>query len=238
MLLELSIVIPALQERQNLEILLPALRDVLAQLGVVADVVVVDGGSTDGTSAVATQWGAHVVQQRERGYGGALLAGFAATSTPWIVTMDADLSHRPSFLAALWSRRHDADILIASRYVPGGRANMSWFRRTLSVTLNRAYGQILALPIRDLSSGFRMYRRDVIVGMTLDARGFDVLEEILIRAHAAGRRITEVPFHYMARGSGRSKVRLVAFAVAFVRTLLRMRRLQHATKAGDRRRFG
>ena len=223
---ELSIVIPALQERENLEALLPALRDVLLQLAVVADVIVVDGGSTDGTSAVAARWGAHVVQQRERGYGGALLAGFAATSAPWIATMDADLSHRPSFLAALWSRRHEADILVASRYVPGGHADMSWFRRTLSVALNRTYARLLALPIRDLSSGFRMYRRDVIVGMTLEARGFDVLEEILIRAHAAGRRITEVPFHYMARGSGRSKVRLLGFGLAFARTLLRMRRLQ------------
>src|SRR5215831_3343569 len=91
----LAVVIPAWNERENLDLLLPALREVISRLGLSAEIVVVDGDSRDGTRAAAERRGARVVLQQEPGYGGALLAGFAATTAPYLVTMDADLSHRP-----------------------------------------------------------------------------------------------------------------------------------------------
>jgi dolichol-phosphate mannosyltransferase len=230
---ELAVVIPALNERENLELLLPALREVIAGLGVAAEIIVVDGGSRDGTRDAAERRGARVVLQEERGYGGALLAGFAATTAPYLVTMDADLSHRPLFLEEFWRRRAEAEVLIASRYVPGGRADMGRFRRVLSQILNRTYRRALSLPLRDLSSGFRMYRRDVLRGLTLQARDFDFLEEILIRMYAEGWRIVEVPFHYMSRGSGRSHARLLRFGWAFAKTLARMWHLRNSVASAD-----
>ncbi len=230
---DLAVVIPAWNERENLELLLPALKEVLAGLGVSGEIVVVDGGSRDGTGEAAEQRGARVVLQQERGYGGALLAGFGATTAPYIVTMDADLSHRPVFLEEFWKRRDDAEVLIASRYVPGGCADMGWFRRLLSHILNRTYSRALSLPLRDLSSGFRMYRREVLTGLQVQARDFDVLEEILIRVHDEGWQIKEVPFHYTARGSGRSHARLLKFGWAFLRTLVRMWRLRNSVAAAD-----
>src|SRR5207245_9532744 len=124
-----------------------------------------DGGSRDGTAEAAQRRGARVVVQKEPGYGSALLAGFAATSAPYIVTMDADLSHRPVFLEEFWRRRDEAEVLIASRYVPGGRAGLSRFRRLLSYILNFTYSRILSLPLRDISCGFRVYHRDVLSGL-------------------------------------------------------------------------
>jgi SAM-dependent methyltransferase len=99
--------------------------------------------------------------------------------------------------------------------------------------LNRTFSRVLSLPLRDLSSGFRIYRRDVLTGLKLQARDFDVLEEILIRIHAEGWRIQEVPFHYMARSSGRSHVRLFKFGWAFLKTLVRMWRLRNSVDAAD-----
>jgi dolichol-phosphate mannosyltransferase len=230
---ELAVVIPAWNERENLELLLPALREVLEDLGVVAEIVVADGGSADGTPETAMRRGARVVVQTERGYGGGLLAGFAATTAPWILTMDADLSHRPVFVQELWKRRDEADVLIASRYVAGGRADMEASRRMLSHLLNRTYARALALPLRDLSSGFRMYRRTALEGIRPAARDFDFLEELLIRVHADGWRVAEVPFHYMARGSGRSHARLVKFGWALARTLVRMWQLRNSVNAAD-----
>ena len=118
---DLSIVIPAIDERENLELLLPSLWGVLASIGVRAEVIVVDGGSQDGTREAAESRGARVLEQTEPGYGGALLAGFAAARAPYVLTMDADLSHRPSFVSEMWQARLKAHVLIASRYVPGGR---------------------------------------------------------------------------------------------------------------------
>ncbi len=230
---DLAVVIPAWNERENLELLLPALKEVLSGLGVRFEIVVADGGSRDGTREAAERRGARVVLQQERGYGGALLAGFAATTAPYIVTMDADLSHRPVFLEDFWKRRDQAEVLIASRYVPGGRADMGGFRRLLSHILNRTYSRALSLPLRDLSSGFRMYRRDALEKLDLVARDFDVLEEILIRVHAEGWQIQEVPFHYMARGSGSSHARLFKFGWAFLKTLARMWRLRNSVAAAD-----
>ena len=153
---QLTILIPAWNERANLELLLPELGDVTRKLGVTADVIVVDAGSSDGTKEAASRLGARVVLQNERGYGGALIAGFAASTAPYIVTMDADLSHPAQFVEELWRHRDQAQMLIASRYVPGGIADMSLFRRALSVIPNRTFGWLLALPFCDLSSGFRL----------------------------------------------------------------------------------
>ena len=229
----MAVVIPAWNERENIELLLPALKEMIGDLGLKAEIVVVDGGSHDGTREAAERRGARPVLQQERGYGGALLAGFAATTAPYIVTMDADLSHRPVFLEEFWRRRNEAEVFIASRYVTGGRADMSRLRRLMSHILNRTYRRVLSFPLRDLSSGFRMYHRDVLMGLTLVARDFDMLEEILIRVHAEGWRILEIPFHYMSRGSGRSHVRLFKFGWAFVKTLVRMWKLRNSIAAAD-----
>src|SRR4051794_34100704 len=129
---DVSIVIPALNEQENLEVLLPLVQHAVAELQLNAEIVVVDGGSRDNTKSVAAKLGARVIDQVERGYGGALLAGFATARAPYLVTMDADLSHPPEFLKDFWRDRQDFDLLIASRYVPGGQAEMGAGRRILS----------------------------------------------------------------------------------------------------------
>jgi len=225
---DLSIVIPALNEATNLRLLLPLIREVIDELGVRAEIIVVDGGSTDDSKLVAHQLNARVVEQSERGYGGALLAGFASASAPYVATMDADLSHPPLFLKDFWRERSYSDLVIASRYVAGGRADMAIGRRILSTILNRTYALLLGMKVGDLSSGFRMYDREVLATLDLQARDFDALEEILVRIHINGGRIKEVPFHYQARHSGSSHAKLLRFGWAYSRTLLRMCRLRYS----------
>lgn len=225
---DVTVVIPALNEQDNLSLLLPLVGDAMNELSLRGEIIVVDGGSHDQTKAVAARLGARVVEQQERGYGGALLAGFAAASAPYVITMDADLSHQPVFLKDFWQQRSQAELLIASRYVIGGKAEMGKVRRVLSLALNRTYSRVLDLPLRDVSSGFRMYDRRVLNGLDLKARDFDALEEILVRIYVAGGRVREVPFHYQVRNSGKSHAKLVRFGWAFSKTLLRMWRLRHS----------
>ena len=222
----LTVLIPAWNERGNLENLLPGVEEVLGRLAVPWEIIVVDGGSTDGTPEAARRHGARTIQQTERGYGGALLAGFAAARMPYLATMDADLSHPPVFLEEFWRRRDEAEVLIASRYVPGGKAEMGRFRWLLSLILNRTYSVLLSVPVRDLSSGFRLYHREALLALKPVARDFDFLEEVLVRVYNHGGRVIEIPFHYLPRGAGHSKARLVKFGWAFLKTLLRMWRLR------------
>jgi dolichol-phosphate mannosyltransferase len=224
----LTIIIPALNEQENLRLLLPQIHDVLNDLAIQFEVIVVDGGSHDETQQVAAAAGARIVEQTERGYGGALIAGFAIAKAPYVATMDADLSHPPVFLKDFWAHRHEADLLVASRYVKGGRADMGGGRRVLSYILNRTYAGVLRLNLRDVSSGFRMYQRSALENLNLRARDFDALEEILVKVYVNGGRVKEVPFHYQARNSGKSHAKLVRFGWAFSKTLLRMWSLRNS----------
>ncbi len=235
---QLTVLIPAWNERANLELLLPELARVSRKLAVDTEVIVVDGGSSDGTEEIALQSGARIVRQSERGYGGALIAGFEACRAPYVVTMDADLSHPAEFVEELWRLRDTAQVLIASRYVSGGRAEMSFSRRVLSQILNHTFGWLLELPFRDLSSGFRLYRREILGGLSLQARDFDILEELLIRLYTGGCEIREAPFHYQPRGTGHSHARLLKFGWAYSKTLSRMLKLRFRTRVQRARAAG
>jgi dolichol-phosphate mannosyltransferase len=194
---------------------------------------VADGGSHDGTVEAARQRGARVIRQREPGYGAALLEGIQVSRAPYIVTMDADLSHRPVFLEDLWKHREEAEVLVASRYVPGGESRTHWFRRLCSRILNVVYTRLLSLPLHDISSGFRMYRRDILDGLRLQARDFDILEEILIKIYCQGFQVRELPFRYLSRGSGRTHARFFKFGWAYLRTLIRMWQLRNSVASAD-----
>jgi dolichol-phosphate mannosyltransferase len=217
----LTVLILARNEADNLARLLPQLAEVLSRFGVAHDVLVVDAQSPDGTAAVAQRYGARVVQQREKGYANALRQGIAQCSGDFVLTLDADLSHPPKFVIDMLAARHTADVVIASRYVTGGSAVMPTSRRVLSATLNHTFAGALRLPVRDLSSGFRLYRRDVLTGIVTHGQHFDVLPEIVATVLRRGFRAREIPFHYEPRAAGVSKARVLAFAPSYLRTLWR-----------------
>lgn len=231
--IDLSILIPALNEAENLRALLPELQRHLDTLGVKREILIVDGGSRDGTVECARSYGARVVEQKEPGYGRALREGFAHAKGRYVVTMDADFSHRPVFIEDFWRHREEADLLIASRYVPGGSSKTGLFRKALSIILNRVYTRLLDLPFEDISSGFRMYRRAILQGINLEARDFDVLEEVLIKAYGLGFKIKELPFQYLPRDRGRSHVKLFKFAWSYLKTLFRMWQLRNSVFSAD-----
>ena len=191
--MDLTLVIPTLNEAGNIGEVIARAHEVLRGLGVAYEILISDGGSTDGTLEAARAAGALAVVHEGRGYGSALRGGFARARGRFIVTMDSDLSHEPEFIETLWAARERADIVIASRYVPGGRADMSLFRAVLSRILNITFTRILRVPVRDISSGFRLYRREALDQAAFSASDFDVLEEILIRLYVCGYRVIEVP---------------------------------------------
>lgn len=231
--MDISAVIPALNEAENLSKLLPLMHQVLSGLVAEHEIIIVDNHSRDATEVVCAAGDALLVQQTEPGYGGALLAGFQRAKGEYILTMDADLSHIPSFIPGMWARRDDAEVVIASRYIEGGSADMPWYRYWLSVILNTVYRSVLDLRVRDISSGFRLYHASVLAGLDLRSNDFDVLQEILIKSYAEGYRIIEVPLDYVPRDSGKSKAKLIGFGRSYLRTLLRAWKLRNSVASAD-----
>jgi dolichol-phosphate mannosyltransferase len=230
--MELTFILPVINERDNVRVLIPRLRAFADSEHAEHEVIVVDGGSSDGTREAAEELGAQVVPEGRRGYAGALSTGFAQARGNFVVTLDADLSHEPDYVEAMWKERERADVVIASRYIGGGHSNKLPSRDLLSRVLNAALRAALPIGVRDLSSGFRLYRRAVIANLELQSRNFEVLEEILVVAYLRGYRLAEIPFTYMPRGSGRSHARLIRFGIDLARTAVRLRK---ALRESERR---
>jgi len=216
-----SVLILARNEADNLDRLLPALAELLELEGVGYELVVVDAASPDNTAEVSRRHGARTVQQERPGYANALRQGFRCCSGDFVLALDADQSHRPEFIGTLFAAMDEADLVIASRYVTGGSAVMPASRRLLSLMLNRTFSVALGVPIRDLSSGFRLYRASLLREIETRGDHFDVLPELAALAVFGGRRVVEVPFRYHPREAGVSKARVLAFGPSYLRTLVR-----------------
>jgi dolichol-phosphate mannosyltransferase len=231
--LDLTVVIPAADEAENLAALLPQLARTLSGLRIDHEVLVVTAGADPKVEAVAASVGARAIAQKRPGYGGALLDGFAEARGAYVLTMDADQSHPPTFVEQLWQARQSAEVVVASRYLPGGSAEMPRARYVLSRFLNAFFRRGLSLQLHDLSSGFRLYSAEVLHGHDYDALDFDILQRILVRAYAEGWKIREVPFRYEPRRHGASHVRLLRFGRAYLRTFWELWKLRNSILAAD-----
>jgi glycosyltransferase involved in cell wall biosynthesis len=230
---QITVVIPVWNGEHSLGRLLPRLSSTLQSLRAGPFEMLVVVPPDDPVAPQAQRAGARVVHFDQPGYGHALNAGLAAALGNWVVTMDADFSHNPEFIRTLWLRRRDADILIASRYVPGAYAAMPISRRLASRVLNRVYRTTLALPHQDLSSAFRMYRRSVLDDIgPVKADGLDSLQEILVMAYAQGWQIREVPLFYRQPRMWTSG-RMAELGLGYLKTLKRLMALRNSVKSAD-----
>ena len=230
---DLSVVIPALKENDNLAYLIPQIRKVLSPLNLVFEIIVVDELADDETRRVVVKNDGILLSPPSRGDGLALQAGFEYAHADYIVTMDADFSHPPVFLREMWNLRKKADILIASRYVTGGRAMMPLLRLLLSKTLNGFFSRGLDLQIRDMSSGFRMYTKRSIQPNKFFGNDFNILQELLVKALKQGYQIREIPFTYFPRASGSSHARIIKFGLAYLRTFFQLWRIRNSVASAD-----
>ena len=234
---ELSVVLPAYEEAANLEMLLPALARTLAQIGVSSEVVVVDAGKPrDGTPDVCARHGA-IYQPRAGGelYGHAVRTAQCAARGRFVALMDSDGSHSPEFLPKLWEHRHAADIVIASRYVTGGHTDNPAILIFMSLVVNVVFRTVLGLKCADVSNSFRLYRGDEFRALQLECDNFDIVEEILVKLYFSrpGYRLKEVPFVFEQRKAGKTKRKLLPFAVGYLGTLVRLHRLKRKAVAGE-----
>jgi dolichol-phosphate mannosyltransferase len=226
-----TICLPTYNERENLEPMVRALgeQDV--------SVLVIDDSSPDGTGELADRLAGeldhvHVLhRERKEGLGPAYLAGFRhalAGGAELILEMDADFSHDPNDVPRLIERASEADIVLGSRYVEGGSIrNWGRLRRFVSAGGSAYARRVLGVHVRDLTGGFKCFRREALETIDLDAitsRGYAFQIETTYRALRAGFRVIEVPIAFVDRERGGSKMsrRIVLEAIWRV-PMLRLR---------------
>jgi dolichol-phosphate mannosyltransferase len=203
------------KERENLETLIPAIRSALPA----ADIVVVDDSSPDGTADFVRELSAndpavHLLLRREKaGLGAATINGFRwglEQGYDAIVNMDADFSHPPAVLPQLVAGLDRADVVIGSRYIPGGGIEgWPWFRHFMSQGVNVYSRLLLGLKCRDCSGAFRCYRSSLLRQVNFDhfrSQGYAFQEEILYHLKRLGARFEEVPIVFQDRVTGASKI--------------------------------
>ena len=229
------VILPTYDEAENLERIVGA---VLEQLPPSGTVLVVDDNSPDGTGEIADRLAGSdesvrvLHRARKEGLGPAYLAGFQVAldaGAQRIIEMDADFSHDPAYLPRLIGAAENADLVIGSRYVPGGGVTEWGQMRRFISRGGSAYARMaLGLPIRDLTGGFKCFRREVLEAINLDtieARGYAFQVETTYRAIKAGFRVVEIPIVFRDRRDGTSKMRGAIVAEAIWRVpAMRFRR--------------
>lgn len=209
------VVIPTYNEAENLEPVVARLRASVPE----ADVLVVDDGSPDGTGDIADRLAAadeslHVMHRSEKaGLGAAYIAGFRralAEGYDVVVEMDSDGSHAPEELPRLLTALRDADLVIGSRWVTGGQIrNWPLYRQVISIGGSTYARVLLRFPVRDSTSGYRAFRRQVLEELKLDevaSQGYCFQIDLAWKTWRSGFRVREVPITFTEREVGRSKM--------------------------------
>jgi dolichol-phosphate mannosyltransferase len=207
--------VPTYNEKENLE---PILQAILAAAPEV-DVLVIDDNSPDGTGQLADAFAAKDERVKvlhragKQGLGKAYLAGFAwalERGYALVLEMDADFSHDPKYLPVMLAKAKEADLVLGSRYVPGGgTVNWGFSRKVLSRGGSFYARTILGVGVRDLTGGFKCFRREVLEGIDLgsvECSGYAFQIELTFRAVRRGFRVAEVPIVFVDRRVGHSKM--------------------------------
>jgi dolichol-phosphate mannosyltransferase len=230
----LTIMIPSYREAASLRDLLPKVKAAAHALTPAFEVLIVDTQEPmDETAEVcAANLVRHVNRSGGNHYGDAIRTGIREARGTYLLCMDADGSHNPTYFARMWDKRETWDIVIGSRYARGGQTENPKHLILMSWVVNFTFRMSFNIKAKDVTNSFRLYNRSILLPLKLESNAFDVLEELLIKAvtHQPPARVGEVPVTFEKRKAGESKRKLMQFALGYLSTLRKLRKFQAEAK--------
>ncbi len=225
--IDVSIIIPAYEEAENLKEILPKLSAIMKNSGYSYEILVIDTiEATDNTEEICLKNNVTYIKRQEgNNYCNAVETGIKSTNGIKTIFMDADGSHSPEFLLELLKYKDDFDVVIASRYIDGGKTDNNFILKILSQTLNKTYGFFLGLNCKDISNSLKLYDTKQLKELNLKCENFDIIEEILFKLnkHNKNFKIKEIPYYFKNRKHGKTKRNLISFTLSYIYTLIKLK---------------
>lgn len=223
--MDLSIVIPAYNESENLPVLINRITKHVPK-GLKYEIIVVNDNSTDNTIEILKKLRKkykvlkYIDKKGERGVGTTIALGIKNARGKFIITMDADLSHNPIYIPKFMKKIKYYDMVIGSRYIKGGKMKNTLFRKIVSNVFS-IYSRMLGLKVKDATSGYRIFRNNIFKNYKFRSKGFDIHIEIPMIAKKKGCRIGEIPIVYEKRFKGKTKLKYTKEGPRYVLTAIK-----------------
>lgn len=202
--LDLSVIISALNEEKSVQRVLREVLLIFNKYKINGEIVFMDNHSTDKTGKFADEISkedrrlhvVHRINRLNKDLGSSLREGFANSKGKYILVMDCDLSHSPNEIPNLLKHKDEADIIVGSRYVKDGKADMNLKRSIISRSFNLLTRLLIGTNVKDITTGFKLYNKRVIDSIQLESTGFGLQVEIFLKAMNKGYTAKEIPIHY------------------------------------------
>ena len=235
----ITVLILVKNEEGNIKQVLTSVCNKLGSYDIDFEFVIVDGNSNDKTREVVNS----IIRdtdtlfiQQNKGYRNALIEGIERCKGDYILTLDGDCSHSADYIDGLLNNLNNNDLVIGSRFVSGGDSKFS-FRHFLSIVLNKVLCRLIAIPVKDLSSGFRLYKREplnqIIKDLPIFSEHFEVLIEIVTKLYMKGYKIFEVPISYKERREGTSKAILTKWWLSYLKLFKKLFSMRRSILSAD-----
>jgi dolichol-phosphate mannosyltransferase len=229
----IEIFIPAFDETRNLEVLVPELLHIIAGMpahSFLINIVVREDESESEIEKIKNLSVNVIKRKPNNNFGSAIKTAVDSVNpdTDYVLFMDADGSHNPTRIPDLLSTilKNDVDVVVASRYIEGGKTDNPFVLILLSRLLNWIFALVIGVKCRDISTNYKIYKASILRGIFLRSSNFDVIEELLFLINSktkSGIRILEIPDHFERRRHGDSKRKLSIFIASYFITLLKLR---------------
>lgn len=233
--MDISIILPAYKEAENLSHILPSINRLFEKIYLEYEVLVIDTcEKMDNTESVCIKNHAIYIP-REGGnlYGDAIRTGLKRACGKYIVIMDADGSHDPNDILRFYEemKQKEYTLVIGSRYCKGGRTDNNLILKLMSWILNVSYRIVFGLEVKDVSDSFRMYNAKAVKELNMECDNFDIVEEMLIKLKYSTKNfeVKEIPISFNKRAAGKSKRKLIKFIMTYIKTMRKLLQIKRQT---------